>query len=455
MTMGYYRQNSAGERNESSLSDCRTQPVCLRRMLPYLLLAAVTVAVYIQTVWNDFLFHWDDQWVVINAFTDRGMSWSNIWDVVTQFYHGQYAPANELYYIVIYSLFGYNSYAFHAGSVLLHTANVLLTYRFVFLLSDKSLDGGTAVAGRIAFVTSLLFAVHPVCVESVAWLSASKILVYSLFYLTALIIYIRYIERKDAASYLLVLLLYILSFAGKEQAVVLVLCCALVDYAMRRREPVLLMVAEKVPMLFLALFFGLITILSQGDTSGGSMPQYDIMERCLLAFYSLFEYIVKAIVPYNLSYIYPFPFQPGDAVPFGIYLYPLYVLALGYLVFVFRRDRMIVFAALFFVIHVLVALHIVPISRFAVTADRYSYISLIGCAFMIAYLSATRFRFTRWVKLALAVYVVCLSAMTLTYERHWRNTDMLKQNIREILKSRKDYDDGKKTLITAPVNAGH
>ena len=116
---------------------------------------------------------------------------------------------------------------------------------------------------------------------------------------------------------------------------------------------------------------------------------------------------------------------------------------------------MIVFAALFFVIHVLVALHIVPISRFAVTADRYSYLSLIGCAFMIAYLSATRFRFTRWVKLAHAVYVVCLSAMTLTYERHWRNTDMLKQNIREILKSRKDYYDGKKTLITAPVNAGH
>lgn len=455
MIMGYYRQKSAGEHNESSLSDCRTQSVCIRRMLPYLLLAAVTVAVYIQTVWNDFLFHWDDQWVVINAFTDRGMSWSNIWDVVTQFYHGQYAPANELYYIIIYSLFGYNSYAFHAGSVLLHTANVLLTYRFVFLLSLKTQNGETAVAGRIAFFTALLFAVHPVCVESVAWLSASKILVYSLFYLTALIIYIRYIERKDAASYLLVLLLYILSFAGKEQAVVLVLCCALVDYAMRRREPVLLMVAEKVPMLFLALFFGLITILSQGDTSGGSMPQYDIMERCLLAFYSLFEYIVKAIVPYNLSYIYPFPFQPGDAVPFGIYLYPLYVLALGYLVFVFRRDRMIVFAALFFVIHVLVALHIVPISRFAVTADRYSYLSLIGCAFMIAYLSATRFRFTRWVKLALAVYVVCLSAMTLTYERHWRNTDMLKQNIREILKSRKDYDDGKKTLITAPVNAGH
>ena len=294
--MGYYRQKSAGEHNESSLSDCRTQPVCIRRMLPYLLLAAVTVAVYIQTVWNDFLFHWDDQWVVINAFTDRGMSWSNIWDVVTQFYHGQYAPANELYYIIIYSLFGYNSYAFHAGSVLLHTANVLLTYRFVFLLSLKTQNGETAVAGRIAFVTALLFAVHPVCVESVAWLSASKILVYSLFYLTALIIYIRYIERKDAASYLLVLLLYILSFAGKEQAVVLVLCCALVDYAMRRREPVLLMVAEKVPMLFLALFFGLITILSQGDTSGGSMPQYDIMERSLLSLYSLFLYIVKATV---------------------------------------------------------------------------------------------------------------------------------------------------------------
>lgn len=411
-----------------------------KKKLQYVVLAIVAIAISIQSVCNNFLFRWDDQWVVINAFTEQGFNVTNLWHVLTQFYHGQYAPMNELYYICIYSIFGYNSYVFHAGGVLLHTANVLLAYSFVGCLQVR-MHVEKDIAARTAFITALIFAVHPVCVESVAWLSASKILVYSFFYLIALCIYMRYIAKPSAVSYLLVLFFFILSFAGKEQAVVFVVCCIIIDYAVGRRESYSMLILEKAPLLMLALFFGIVTIMSQGNTSGGDMPQYDLPERCLLACFSLFEYFSKAVVPFNLSYIYPFPFQPSDPIPVHIYVYPFLILAASFVVYSVRKNKIIVFAAAFFVTHLLVALHIVPISRFAVTADRYSYMSLIGTALLLGNLYVKYSSHIKAIKPIFVVYIIYLSVMTVSYNSHWRNSEILKHNMREILKSRQGNDD--------------
>lgn len=417
-----------------------------RKYLRYAVLVAVVVVIYFQCLWNDFLFQWDDQWVVVNVFTDMGFTSDNLWNILTQFYHGQYAPMNELYYVLIYSLFGYNSYAFHAGSVILHVGNVLLVYKCISLLLVKICKPHIDTY-RIAFITALLFAVHPVCVESVAWLSASKILVYSFFYLLAIYMYLRYIENQTVISYILVLLFFVLSFGGKEQAVVLVLCCILIDYVTQRDVSVYQLILEKVPLLLLAVFFGIITIMSQGNTGSGNMPQYDFVERCLLACYSLFEYIVKAVIPYNLSYIYPFPFQPGDDIPLSVYLCPAYLLAMVYLVYVFRKDKIIVFAAFFFLIHVLVTLHIIPISRFAVTADRYEYLSLIGIMLLVAYLFTINSHTVKWIRWIMIIYIIYLSFITFTYQKKWKNSETLKYDMREILKSRDDLQDENKILI--------
>lgn len=422
-----------------------------RKERAYIILAFVTVSMYFPILWNDFLYQWDDQWVVINVFTDQGFSYKNLWNVLTQFYHGQYAPVNELYYIFIYSIFGYNSCAFHAGSLILHVANVLLVYNFIFMLLNQLNKFGIKVY-KIAFITALLFALHPVCVESVAWLSASKILVYSFFYLLAISMYLRYIENQTVISYILVLFFFVLSFGGKEQAVVLVLCCILIDYITHRTIHVYQLILEKIPFLLLAVFFGIVTIMSQGHSDLVNMPQYDFAERCLLACYSLFEYIVKAVTPYNLSYIYPFPFQPSEKISLNLYLCPLYLLAAGYLIFLFRKDRMILFAFSFFVIHLLVTLHIVPISRFAVTADRYEYLSLIGITFLIAYLFAMFDSKIKWIRWVMIVYIIYLSSITFVYEGKWKNSESLKYDMREILKSRKDFlSDGNNYILSVGI----
>ncbi len=418
-------------------------------------LVSVTALLYTRSLSNEFLFHWDDQWVAINIYTEQGFSAHNLWLVLTDFYHGQYAPLNELLYIIVFSLFGYNPVAFHAASILLHVCNVVLVYLFISALLQGMVRGGTAdysISKQrcIAFVTALLFAVSPVCVEAVSWVSASKVLVYSFYYLIALCLYLKYVETGSRTVYLLVLLFFILSFGGKEQAVVFFLCCLLTDYATGRKDAMTDILLEKIPMILLALFFGCITIMSQGAGGPDSGAQYGMCERCLLACYSLFEYIVKAFLPFNLSYIYPFPFLPGEHVPLHMFLYPLAVAALAYTVYSYRKNRLVVFASLYFLVHLLVALHIISISRFAVTADRYAYLSLVASCLIVSilFVKLAQGRTRVIAGIALCLYISYLGAYTFNYQKQWKNSTTLKHHIREILKTRQDLNPPAKEIIS-------
>ena len=157
-------------------------------------LILIVIAVYFSIIGHDFLYKWDDQWVVINKYTDTGLDWKNLWAVLTEFYHGQYAPFNELSYILIHAVFGYSPMAFHVASILWHVANTVLLFLFLSRLLKMIPGNPLAEQSRnIAWICTLLWAVHPVNVEPVAWISASKILVYSSYYLAALLLYLYYI----------------------------------------------------------------------------------------------------------------------------------------------------------------------------------------------------------------------------------------------------------------------
>ena len=305
-------------------------------------LALIVIASYICVVNHGFLYQWDDQWVVINQYTNAGLDIKNLWAVLTEFYHGQYAPFNELSYILIHSVFGYSPMAFHAASLLWHVANTVLLFLFLNRLLKMIPDNPLAEESRnIAWVCTLLWAVHPVNVEPVAWISASKILVYAFYYLAALLLYLYYIARPGIGKYIDMLALFVASFLGKEQAVVLPLAFLLVDYITKREEKISYLLLEKAPFLILALFFGIVTIISQG--AGGNMPEYSLWQRLLFCGYSLYEYMVKTLLPMNLMYLYPFPTTPEGDMPFMMYVYPLMIAAAAYLVYVFRKERILVF----------------------------------------------------------------------------------------------------------------
>ena len=415
-----------------------------------LLIIAISV-VYFPVAGHDFLYFWDDQWVVMNRYTEGGFTFGNLWAIFTEFYHGQYAPLNELLYLIVYSFSGYNPVYFHLASILIHTLNTLLVYACIEKLLLINTKIKAEHPGLIAFITALLFAIHPLNVESVAWMSASKILVYSFYYLLATYCFLLYINHKKVRYYVFTLLLFICSFLGKEQAVTFPLWMLLIYWLTGYPFDDKKLWLRTTPFFLLSLFFGVITMLSQSAAGGGALSaesSYPIWQRVVYACYSFVEYLFKCIFPFKLSYLYPFPSVIGEALPMWLLFYPTLLMLV---VVAFRKkilnNQILFFSLIFFLIHIAVALHIIPLSRFAVVADRYVYISSVGVCFALScgivyLLNKYQRRGKTIVSILFGCYVLYLGIYANIRSRAWYDTDTLKHEIREILQEREDYNRG-------------
>jgi hypothetical protein len=382
----------------------------------------------------------------MNQYTEGGLNRQNLWAIFTEFYHGQYAPFNELLYLILYSIFGYKPFWFHSASLLLHIANTLLVYICFCRLLEMNRKFVTEHKELTAFFTALVFAVHPFNVESVAWMSASKVPVYSFYYLLATCTFLSYLKHGRLKYYFLTLLLFVCSFLGKEQAVSfplwLLLIYWLAGYSFKDRK-IWFAVA---PFFLLSLTFGIITILSQTGGSLFDQTGYPAWQRVVYACYSFVEYLLKSVFPFKLSYLYPFPSIIGEPLPQWLLLYPM---LLTVLLFVFWKQiathQIWTFCLLFFGIHIAVALHIISLSRFAVVADRYVYMASIGVCFMLAHYGIHFIeRWKNWRKkgliIALATYLLYFGIYTNIRSRVWHDTDSVKKEMRELLKERNDYE---------------
>ena len=406
------------------------------------LLIVSALAVYYPILGNDFVYLWDDQ---INPFTARGWNAQNLRAIFTEFYDGQYAPLNELLYLALYSISGYDPFWYHLASLLLHIFNALLVYICVLRLLEVSRKIETEYAKAIAFFTTLIFTIHPFNVESVAWASASKILIYSLFYILATLTFLSYLKHKKLIYYSLTLFIFFCSFLGKEQAVIFPLWILLIywiaGYSLKSRKVWLVVT----PFFLMSFVFGIITIASQtGNFKLFEMSGYPFWQRIVYACYSFVEYLTKMVFPFKLSYLYPFPSVVGDPLPQWLLLYPA---LLTFLLIAFWKpiatQRIWTFFLLFFVMHIAVALHIISLSRFAVVADRYVYIASIGVCYVLAYYGISFIKKLRGYKrigliAIFSAYLLYFGIYANIRTRVWRDSDSLKKEIRELLKERDD-----------------
>lgn len=411
-----------------------------------LLLSLACLITYCPIFFNQFQLQWDDQWVVLNAYTANGIQKQNLWRVLKEYYHGQYAPLNEFYYILLKAVFGYNAVWFHTGSFCIHLANVLLVYHFVNKLISLCNDLNVAASQRIAFLTSLLLATHPFLVEAVAWVSASKNILYAFFYLAALIFYLEYLASHKFYNLLLTMLLFIVSFGAKEQAVTLPCCLLLIDFTLKRNLKQRRIWIEKLPFFCLSVFFGFITMYSQAADGEGILSQeisYPFYQRLVFACYALTEYFVKCLIPIKLSYLYPFPSQVGEVIPFRFWIYPFVLLFATSFFCSFWKQRWIFFGIGFFIVHIGLVLHIIPLSRYAIVADRYAYIASVGVFFIIAFLVnkaiAKNARKRKLYAFVAVIYVLCLAVYAHERCKVWYDTCSLKKELLYLLKQRNDY----------------
>ncbi|ATP57502.1 hypothetical protein CPT03_13985 [Pedobacter ginsengisoli] len=420
-----------------------------KTILTIIFLIFISILVYFPVIWHKFQMHWDDQWVVINAYTEDGLTSDNLLAILTEFYNGQYAPANQLSYTLLYSAFGYNPFWFHLFGLVIHISNVILVYFFIKRLLNLTKSFKITSVQRIALLTATIMALHPFLVESVAWLSASKILIYSFFYLSAIHFYLNYITAPRIKHYLLMVVFFILSFAGKEQAVTLPVCLLLIDYALKRNFRDKRLWLEKLPLFVLAFFFGYITLLSQSADKAGLLseaPHYPFYQNIIFASYSVTEYLVKCLIPVKLSYLYVFPNAIGREVPVRFWMYPVMLLIICLSFWSFWKKHWVFFGISFFIIHLGVCLHIIPISRFAIVADRYVYIAAVGIFFLMAYFIDRALNHAKYKNLTIVLsFLYLLSIGTYAHQRSkvWHDSELLKRELKELLKKRNEFQKHK------------
>lgn len=279
---------------------------------------------------------------------------------------------------------------FIVTNVILHTLNTMLVFWLALLLSGRRI--------LVASVVALLFGIHPMHVESVAWISERKDVLYCLFFLSACITYWRYLERQAWPWLLATFALFVLSCLSKGMAVVFPVVMALLDFWKRRPalEPKSLL--EKAPFFAVALLFGLIAMNVQaGGDFHGAFTRVDKglkgladtlpvspLQRLTLPSYGYLMYVWKLFVPLNLSGFYPYP-SSSEANGVLYLLSPLFLLGtVALAIWDLRRTRILTFGIGWYLVTIAPVLQWVPVGE-AIMADRYSYLSYFGLLFALAY----------------------------------------------------------------------
>jgi tetratricopeptide (TPR) repeat protein len=339
-----------------------------------------------------------------------------------------YHPISILSFAIDYKLSGYNPRTFHITNLLIHLLNTALVFWFIFLLSRKKV--------LVATIVALFFGIHPMHVESVAWVAERKDVMYVLFFMAALICYYKYIYadgRKKMLLYIITMVLFLASILSKAMAVVLPMILLLIDYYENRKFNKNI-VLEKAPFFILSLYFGSIAyhIQSQG-AAVASLETFSWLQRFQFASYGILNYIFKLIAPFHLSCFYPYPRFTNEGLPVIYFIAPLVVLALFVLIFWrFRQNKNLIFGFLFFCITIALVLQFITVGK-VIMADRYSYLAFIGLLFTIA-MSVDWIQHQQNEKLntlkKLILPCIILAAFicaVLTYKRTkvWENSDTL------------------------------
>jgi len=411
-----------------------------------IILSGVTVFAFLPTFSNDFQLAWDDTWQVLENPLINSPSLQHIIYHFTHFWQQQFSPVNSLFYLVVFQLFGMSASAFHTACLLIHCCNTAL----VFLIAKKLLPTllprvENATVRSYAFFTALIFAIHPVQVESVAWISASKILLYGFFTLTALYCYIRYIQSGHYGWLVITAVAFLLGFGSKEQAIILPLNLVLFDYAFGRyagmtwkRLLTSRVLLEKIPLFLMALGFWYFSWINNIGTINPDV--YPLYQRAVFGFYSFTEYIFRFLAPVKLYFFHPFPIALGEQLPFYFYGYIALAGIVVYFVWEMCRkgNKLVLIGFLFFLINLLLVLHIIPLPRTVITADRYMYLSIVGIAMVLVWqvdLWLTSFPATGKIMLLVMgmAWLTFLGIHTYIRTADWKNSETAKANVNEII----------------------
>lgn len=386
-----------------------------------------TLAVYSQTLGHTFLLYDDGTYITENRMVQQGVTAKGVQWAFKTSHAANWHPVTWISHMLDVELFGAWAGGHHATSVILHAMNSVLVFWFLAFATGSLWQSGFAAA---------LFAVHPLHVESVAWVAERKDVLCTFFWMLAFLAYLRYVRRPSVCRYVAVAACFAFGLAAKPMIVTLPFLLLLLDYWPLRRfsgestegvasSPNAMLILEKVPLLAMSGLSSWMTLRAQA--LWGALPAFDrlpLANRLSNAVLSAAAYLEKTVWPSSLAVFYP---HPDGAYELWKLVLSAALLAAATVLAVRERVRRPYFLTgwLWYLGTLVPVLGIVQVGSQAM-ADRYTYVPLIGVFVAIAWGAPGLFRPSRWKEPLLATLaagvLLALTAAAWVQASYWKDS---------------------------------
>ena len=352
-------------------------------IIPFLLFLGVLLA-YLPVLENGFV-NWDDPEAIQDNLFIRSFRFSCLKWMFTAFHTGNWIPLTWLSFALDYRLGGLNPKVYHLDNVLLHGLNTVLVFFLCFKVLNlawqkadptvQSLSKGQSVTASL--LAALLFGLHPLHVESVAWATERKDVLCAFFFLASLLAYLN--SKRNGC-----LLFFVLALLAKPMAITLPLVLLILDYwpLGRLSAGAKEALREKIPFFFLSLLSAVVTVMAQGSANAfSSQASFSLVFRIMNALHSLFFYIWKMLVPGNLLPFYPLLAASGTFSWVNL-ASALFVAGISWACYHFRRTQPYLAAAWgYYVLTLVPVLGVLQVGGQS-AADRYTYLPCLGLSLL-------------------------------------------------------------------------
>ena len=383
-------------------------------------LVAITFAVFGQTFGNDFVNYDDPLYVLDNAHVRAGLTWRGIVWAFTHVHSQNWHPLTSISHMLDCQLFGVNPGPQHLVNVFFHSIAAALLFVFLWRATTRLWLSAFAAA---------VFAIHPLRVESVAWIAERKDVLSGMFFMLTLIAYLAYTRTRSIGRYLAMSILFACGLMSKPMLVTTPIVLLLLDYWPLERVANLnwrKLFLEKVPLFALSAGSVVMTLWAQ-NFALGSTEYLPLQWRITNAVFSYFKYVRQMLWPNDLI---PFYVHPENRLAiWQLLLAGFVLLSLTAIAFVRRRQNPYLFVGwLWYLVMLVPVIGIVQVGLQG-HADRYTYLPQIGLSIAVAWLTFDLTRSWHAQRIVLsgagAIVVAILSILSWRQTTHWRDTETL------------------------------
>ncbi len=406
---------NAGSERQKSKKTTKTDKNFIMILLGICLV--LTAIAYIPSLNGEFV-NWDDGDYASDNEIIRSLS--NFKQIVTVPVQGNYHPLTMLSLAVNYAISGPNTTSYHVVNILFHLANTILVFWFIWNLTKKNTV--------MSFAAALLFGVHPMHVESVAWITERKDVLYTFFFLLGMLSYLRYIDTDKKSSYAASIGWFLLSLASKPAAIIFPAALFTLDYFRSRKFSVNL-ILEKIPYAIFSALLTYLTIYAQSTVGATDKAgNFELINRFFFGFYGYMIYVWKMILPINLSAFYPLP-AVNEQLPIIYFLSPIFFIVTAVIAFMARKTAPIItWGFMFYLANLLLVLQFKVIGS-AIIAERYTYMPYIGLFVLIGWGLTVVFPKNEKSSIAvLSVIGLIMTAMSFNQAATWKSSATLWDN---------------------------